>query len=63
MLNMVHRFGTVATLLEMVPFLNIFFSFTNAVGAALWAADIEAKNTAMLNTTAPELQEAARTAE
>lgn len=33
------------------------------VGAALWAADIEAKNTAMMNTTAPDLREAARTAE
>ncbi|KAH8802812.1 hypothetical protein F5884DRAFT_903437 [Xylogone sp. PMI_703] len=41
-------FGTVATLLELVPVASIFFSFTNTVGAALWAADIETK----MNTTA-----------
>jgi hypothetical protein len=29
------------TLLELVPVASIFFSFTNTVGAALWAADIE----------------------
>lgn len=34
-------FGIVATLLEMVPVLGIFFTFTNTVGAALWAADLE----------------------
>ncbi|CAN8100594.1 unnamed protein product [Discula destructiva] len=57
-------FGTVATLFEMIPFVGIFFSFTNSVGAALWAADIEAKNTAMTKTTAPGLrEEAARSAE
>lgn len=36
---------------------------TSTVGAALWAADIEAKNTAMTKTTAPNLQETARQAE
>lgn len=56
-------FGTVATLLELIPFAGILFSFTNTVGAALWAADIEAKNTAMTKTTAPDLREAAREAE
>jgi len=40
-------FGTVATLLELVPVASIFFSFTNTVGAALWAADIESNNTKM----------------
>lgn len=40
-------FGTVATLLELIPVVSIFFSFTNTVGAALWAADIEANHTAM----------------
>jgi hypothetical protein len=29
----------------MVPFASIFFAFTNTVGAALWAADIEGKGT------------------
>lgn len=34
-------FGTVATLLELVPVAGIFFAFTNTTGAALWAADME----------------------
>lgn len=58
-----YRFGTVATLLELVPFASILFSFTNTgkpllhthftskltkiVGTALWAADIEARDTTM----------------
>ncbi|OQE21902.1 hypothetical protein PENSTE_c011G05385 [Penicillium steckii] len=33
--------GISAFALEMVPFASIAFSFTNAVGAALWAADLE----------------------
>ncbi|CBX94924.1 hypothetical protein IAQ61_008366 [Plenodomus lingam] len=34
-------FGIPAVLLELVPVAGIFFSFTNTVGAALWAADME----------------------
>lgn len=34
-------FGTAATLLELVPVVGIAFTFTNTVGAALWAADLE----------------------
>ncbi|KAK8103154.1 hypothetical protein PG984_016300 [Apiospora sp. TS-2023a] len=56
-------FGTIATLLEMVPFASMFFAFTNTVGAALWAADIEAQESQMDNTTAPSLREAAKKAE
>ncbi|CAG8426792.1 unnamed protein product [Penicillium salamii] len=33
--------GMAAFLLEMVPFASMVFSFTNTVGAALWAADLE----------------------
>ncbi|KAI1004184.1 hypothetical protein K3495_g4026 [Podosphaera aphanis] len=44
-------FGTVATLLELIPFANIIFSFTNTVGAALWASDIESNDLKM-----PEIQ-------
>ncbi|KAJ5128617.1 hypothetical protein N7448_002333 [Penicillium atrosanguineum] len=33
--------GIASFVLEMVPFASIAFSFTNTVGAALWAADIE----------------------
>ena len=52
------RFGIAAALLEMVPFANLLFVFTNTVGAALWAADLE--NSA---TTAPKLREQAKKAE
>jgi len=34
-------FAVPALLLEMVPFVGIFFAFTNTTGAALWAADLE----------------------
>ncbi|KFZ11384.1 hypothetical protein V502_07576 [Pseudogymnoascus sp. VKM F-4520 (FW-2644)] len=40
-------FGIVASLLEMVPIASIFFSFTNTVGAALWASDIEKSENGM----------------
>jgi hypothetical protein len=33
------------------------------VGAALWAADIEAKNTSMTDSTAPSLRETAEKAD
>ncbi|KAI1823662.1 hypothetical protein F4861DRAFT_509308 [Xylaria intraflava] len=56
-------FGTIATLLEMIPVLSIFFMFTNTVGAALWAADIEQKKTNMVTGTAPALRESAKKAE
>ncbi|RYP43463.1 hypothetical protein DL768_009909 [Monosporascus sp. mg162] len=56
-------FGTIATLLEMIPILSSFFAFTNTVGAALWAADIEQKNTNMTEGTAPNLRESAKKAE
>jgi len=35
----------------MVPVAGIFFAFTNTVGAALWAADLESHS-----TTAPNLR-------
>jgi len=34
-------FGMPAILFEMVPFVGIFFAFTNTTGAALWAAELE----------------------
>jgi len=48
-------FGIPAMLLEMVPFVGIFFSFTNHVGAALWAADLEKQGAkpAAASTTKP----------
>lgn len=56
-------FGIIATLLEMIPLASTFFVFTNAVGAALWAADIEQKNTDLTSSTAPNLRESAKKAE
>jgi uncharacterized protein involved in cysteine biosynthesis len=55
-------FGLVATLLEMIPLVSIIFTFTNTVGAALWAADIETRASATDHGTAPALREAARNA-
>lgn len=83
MANPNYRFGTVATLLEMIPVASLFFMFTNTgediplsypvtqprltavttVGAALWAADIEQKNSDLNASTAPNLREAAKKAE
>jgi len=56
-------FGTVATLLELIPVASILFAFTNTVGAALWAADIEKSQGEMTETTAPNLRRSARKAE
>ncbi|RMZ79625.1 hypothetical protein DV737_g3326, partial [Chaetothyriales sp. CBS 132003] len=47
-------FGVVSFLLEMIPFAGLVFAFTNTVGAALWAADLEKSA-----TTAPKLTEQA----
>ncbi|KAF9886094.1 hypothetical protein FE257_012029 [Aspergillus nanangensis] len=33
--------GMASFILEMVPFASLVFAFTNTVGAALWAADLE----------------------
>ncbi|KAJ6780867.1 hypothetical protein PWT90_01909 [Aphanocladium album] len=55
-------FGLVATVLEMVPIINIFFTYTNTVGAALWAADIEQHSSSLTKDTAPNLRAAAEKA-
>lgn len=52
------RFGVVAALFEMVPFLNLFFAFSNTVGAALHSCDMENRS-----NTAPRLREQAKRAE
>lgn len=53
-------FGTVASLLEMVPIAGIFFAFTNTTGAALWAAELE-KGSGQEGTS-PALREQAKKA-
>ena len=55
-------FGVAAVLLELVPVASILFAFTNTVGAALWAADME-KGNVTADGTAPQLQEKAKKAE
>ncbi|KAJ4311988.1 hypothetical protein N0V94_007670 [Neodidymelliopsis sp. IMI 364377] len=52
-------FGVPAVLLEMVPIAGILFSFTNTVGAALWAADMESRDASGRKTTAPGLRDQA----
>ena len=49
-------------LLELVPVASIFFSFTNTVGAALWAADFE-KGEVSEDGTSPKLREQVKKAE
>ena len=50
-------FGIAAFCLEMIPFANLIFAFTNTVGAALWAADLEQNA-----TTSPKVRELAKKA-
>lgn len=38
-------YGVVSLSLESIPFVNVFFTFTNTIGAALWAIDIEKQMT------------------
>jgi len=56
-------FGIPAVLLELVPIAGIFFSFTNTVGAALWAADMEQGRQGSSSTTAPNLRNQAERAQ
>lgn len=55
-------FGLVAVLLEMVPVVGVLFAFTNTVGAALWAADMETAREPGKGT-APGLREQAEKAQ
>ncbi len=55
-------FGIAAVLLELVPIASILFAFTNTVGAALWAADME-NGDVTSQGTAPNLREQVKKAE
>ncbi len=55
-------FGVASVLLELVPVASILFAFTNTVGAALWAADME-KGNVTGSGTAPHLREQVKKAE
>lgn len=55
-------FGVAATMLEMVPVAGIMFAYTNTVGAALWAADMESGKITP-DGTAPRLRQQAQAAQ
>ena len=38
-----HRFGTIALLLQLIPPFSIFFLMTTAAGSALWVSELEDK--------------------
>lgn len=57
-----YSFGIATVLLELVPLASIFFAFTNTVGAALWAVDLERENVNSQGT-APNLWKQAKKAE
>ena len=56
------RFGVAAVLFELIPVAGIFFAFSNTVGAALWAADLE-RGEVSREGTSPALREKAKNAE
>lgn len=39
-----NRFGAAALALNLVPVVGLVFNLTSTVGAALWASDLEKKN-------------------
>ena len=55
-------FGVATVLLDLVPVASILFAFTNTVGAALWAVDME-KDSTTSDGTSPNLREMAKEAE
>ena len=57
-----NSFGVAAALLELVPVASILFAFTNTVGAALWAADME-NGAVNEHGTSPHLRDQAKKAE
>ncbi|KAK6891807.1 Outer spore wall protein RRT8 [Candida tropicalis] len=49
-------YGIVALWLESFPFVNMYFMFTNTLGAALWAVDIERQEKQAAEKNAIQLQ-------
>ncbi|MCP8720154.1 MAG: hypothetical protein M5F18_12795 [Asgard group archaeon] len=49
-------YGIVALWLELFPFVNMYFMFTNTLGAALWAVDIERQEKQAAEKNAIQLQ-------
>lgn len=62
LMKYIYSFGIATVLLELVPLASIFFAFTNTVGAALWAVDLE-KGNVNSQGTAPNLREQAKKAD
>jgi hypothetical protein len=48
-------FGAVAVGLELIPIFNLFFMWTNAVGAALWVADQYEENERAIASQSPSI--------
>ncbi|KAG0263373.1 hypothetical protein BG011_008895 [Mortierella polycephala] len=46
-------FGVIAQGLELIPFIGILFGFTNTIGAALWAADLERQQNELRKSARP----------
>lgn len=48
------RFGMATLLFNFIPLVGLLFSFTNTVGAALWAAQLEAETNIIDNQASPK---------
>ena len=54
MLIVFNRFGVGALLFSFVPVIGLIFTFTNTVGAALWAAQLGAQSNIIEGTPGTE---------
>lgn len=41
--DVIRRFGAATLLFNYIPLVGLLFSFTNTIGAAMWAAQLEAQ--------------------
>ena len=41
--DVICRFGAATLLFNYIPLVGLLFSFTNTIGAAMWAAQLEAR--------------------
>jgi hypothetical protein len=48
------RLGAATLALNLIPLIGLVLSFTNTVGAAMWAAELEAKQNILSNTPATD---------
>jgi len=50
----IHRFGTVALTLQLVPVISMFFLLTTAAGSALWVVRLEEERRLVQTISAEE---------